>query len=59
VNANELSLGEISSFALKVEDLAADEFFGAAALGELKKDVLERVSFGRRGVGEDGEGLGQ
>ncbi len=59
VNAHELGFGEILSFALKIKDLPADEFFGATAFGELEEDVLERIAFGLRGLGEDGEGFGQ
>lgn len=59
VNADELGFGEVPAFALEVENLSTDEFFGSSADGEFENDILEGVAFGGRGLGEDGEGFGE
>ncbi len=41
VNADELGFGEVFPFPFEVEDLSADELFGAAALGKFEEDVFE------------------
>lgn len=59
VNANQLRLAEIFTFAFEIENLSSDEFFGSATDREFAEKLFEGISFCRRGFGQDNEGLGE